>query len=52
VTLNGGRVLLRLDYVRDNAGLRHYYKGQGFREVGRHDFNSNQRRPIICVNPI
>lgn len=34
-----GRHLLRLDCQESNLGLRSYYRGQGFREVGRKAFD-------------
>lgn len=34
-----GRTLLRLDCGEDNDALRRYYAGQGFRTVGRRDFD-------------
>lgn len=40
-TFARGRRLLRLDCVESNLGLRRYYREQGFREVGRRDFNSD-----------
>ncbi len=45
-TLDRGRFLLRLDCVETNHGLRRYYRGRGFSEVGRRDFNSDRWHPV------
>jgi len=36
---NAGAIVLRLDCVQANAGLRRYYARLGFREVGTRDFH-------------
>jgi ribosomal protein S18 acetylase RimI-like enzyme len=43
-----GRSHLRLDCVETNARLRAYYRGQGFREVGRSDRDGG-RHPVTLL---
>jgi len=43
-----GRSLLRLDCSEDNEALRHYYSRQGFRTVGRRDFDGHWY-PVVLL---
>lgn len=42
-----GRSLLRLDCAEDNPALRRYYTDQGFRVVGRRDFESRWSSVVL-----
>lgn len=47
-----GASVLRLDCVEDNPGLRRYYARQGFREVGRRDFEGPWHSVVLLEREI
>ena len=50
-TVRAGRRFLRLDCVESNPGLRRYDRDQGFREVGRRDFENGWHTVVLLARP-
>lgn len=49
---SAGAEVLRLDCVESNPGLRRYYAGLGFRQVGRHDFDGPWHSAVLLERDI